>query len=614
MAKIVDPDQLNQGTEVIFTTSTKLIELDVAGNLDDNAPGKSSGVTHQAVYSFTKEEWLATTALQSSRFPFNPIFEAKFDWVNDWQPQGQQTRDLIRDGGFRVVLLDDEYACIISLQDIDNPASDLAYYWQTAGFTPTINNFDKTGELNENILIFDGSTDYRDFLKVALRVQGKTHGYGNLIVDQDLAVLTYQAYRLPLSNAVDPQINESDANIDTQSPYTNIRISFLQGSGFTTWANSTVYPAGAVVLDPIRQSGGSSNGTWWFTVAGGTSSGTGTSDDVGVTWESFAGEEQIGAEWFAFNRIIDLSTGTATAQEVYNWAQRQLRQSGDINDDAIGSPNQDGFGTVNGQAARDLFDYIGTTLRSRGGVLIRDFDANDTNAIELSDITVDGGGLDADSVPVTTTIRTFPFVSAGTLIFSSNLVNEPDVDTLYKMFFQYSTRDTGTDIAVTAASGDTATLTSTTTDFTANFTNGDYVTISGFTTNAVNNGVFQVNGVVGATSMPVRKVNGETLINESAGDSVNLDADPYDSPDAIVVNDNGGSPITGQITAANIAFDYDYDNNVQGGRTPAQDVPVAVIAQGTAGAQWVDGLFTITRATGLNFPLNAADERVYANP
>ena len=615
MAKIVDPDQLSQATEVDFLTGTKQVRLNIAGNLDDNAPGKSSGVSHQALYSFGKEEWLATSALQALRFPWRPIFEAKFDWINDWQPEGIQTRDLIRDGGFRVVLLDDEYASIISLQAFDDPGADLAYYWQTSSLTATTNNFDKTGEINEPILIFDGSTDYRDFLKVALREQGKTHGYGNLIVDQDLSVLTYQAYRLPISNADDGNISASDATIDTTSPYTEARLSYLKGSGFTTWANSTVYAAGAVVLDPIRQSGGSSNGTWWFTPAGGTSSGTGTADDSGVTdWESYVGEEQIGAEWFAFNRIIDMSSGTIGRLEAYEWGQRQLRQTTDINDNVLGAPNQNAFGAVNGEVAMDLHDVIGLTYRTRPGVLLRNFDPNDTNNIELSDITVNGGGLDQDSVPLTSTVRIFPFVSAGTIVFSDNLVAEPDIDTIYKMFFKRTTRDTGTDIAVTAASGDTATLTSTTTDFTTNFANTEYVEISGFTTNAVNNGIFQVNGVVGATSMPVRKVTGETLINETSGDSVNLDNDPYDSPDAIVVNDNGGSPITGQITAKNIAFDFDYDGNVQGGRTAATDAPVAIFAQGKAGAQWIDGEFTITRATGLSFPLNANDDTVYANP
>ena len=615
MAKIVDPDQLTQGSEVTFTPSTKKIDLAIAGNLDDNAPGKSSGVAHQALYSFTKEEWLTDALLQPNRFPFDPIFEAKFDWVNDWQPNDAQTIDLIRDGGFRVVLLDDEYAAILSLLSFDAPSTDLAYYWQTDSGTATVNNFDKTGELNEPILIFDGTTDYRDFLKVALRVQAKTYGFGNLLSDQDLSALTYQAYRLPLSNSPDTNIDETDGNIDTLTPYTNMQINYLKGSGFTTWANSTVYAAGAVVLDAIRQSGGSSNGTWWFTPTGGTSSGTGTADDVGVTdWESYAGEEQIGLEWFAFNRVIDLTTGTGTAQEIYNFAMRQLRQTTDINDDALGSPNQDAYGTENGLTANELMDYIGAILRTQPGVLIRDFDANDTNSLELSDITVDGGGLDSDDVPLTSTIRTFPFVAAGTLVFSDNLVDEADVDTIYKMFFQRTTRDTGIDIAVTAASGDTATLTSTTTDFTTNFSNGDYVQVSGFTTNAVNNGLFQVTAIPTSTTLAVRKVNGETLINETAGDTVNLDAAPYDSPDAIIVDDNGGTDITGQITSKNIAFDFDYDGNVQGGRTAATPAPVAVIAQGKGGAQWVDGLFTITRTTGLSFPLNAATERVYVNP
>ena len=616
MAKIVDPDQLNQNTEVTFDTANKTIENSVAGNLDDNSPGRSSGVTHQCLYSFTKEEWLATAGLQSSRFPFDPIFEAKFDWVNDWQPENQQTIDLIRDGGFRVVLLDDEYAVAISLQDF-NAVGDQGYYHNDSSnrFTGTRNDFDKTGEINEPFLIFDGTTDNRDFLKTFLREQGKTHGYGDLIVDQGLSALTYQAYRIPLSNAVDPNINETDGNIDANTPYTNIQFSHLKGSGFTTWADSTVYPAGAVVLDPIAQSGGSSNGTWWFTPAGGTSSGTGTADDVGVTdWESYEGEEQIGDEWFAFNRIIDLSSGTATRFEIYEWGQRQLRQAGDINDDVIGNPNQDAFGTIDGEFAMDLFDFVGSTLRTRGGVLIRDFDANDTNSIELSDITVDGGGLDQDFVPVASTVRTFPFVSAGNMQFSENLDDETNADTLYKMFFQYTTRDTDTDVAVTSASGDTATITSTLIDLSANFSNGSYVQISGFSTNAVNNGLFQVNGVPTAGTLPVRKVNGETLVDESAGDTVNLDADPYDSPDAIVVDDNSGSDITGQITAVSIGFDFDYDNNTQGGRTAATDAPVAVIAQGISGAQWVDGLFTITRNTGLTFPLNAATERVYDNP
>jgi len=613
MAKIVDPDQLNQATEVTFNTSTKTIDLAIAGNLNDTAPGKSSGVAHQALYSFAKEEWLTDAALQPNRFPFLPIFEAKFDWINDWQPNDAQTIDLIRDGGFRVALLDDEYAAILSLLSFDDPGSDLAYFWQTTGWSATTDTFDKTGELNEPILIYNGSTDYRDFLKVALRVQGKTYGYGNLLKDQDLSALTYQAYRLPLSNAVDANINESDGNIDSNAPYTALQLNYISGVGFTTYATATIYPAKSVVLDPSRQSGGSSGGTWWFTTAGGTSSGANTAVDSGVTdWAAYTGAEQIGTEWYAFNRIIDTSSGTATAQQIYNWGMRQLRKVTDVNANTIGGASQATFGAVKGSVAMELFDYIGSTLRTKPGVLIRDFDTNDTNSLEFSDITV-GSGLDTDSVPVASTLRTFPFVAAGSIAFSTNLVDETNADTLYKMFFQYTTRATGTDIAVVSPSGAVANLTSTSTNFTTYFATGDYVVVAGFL-GANNNGLFQVQGTPNTTNMQVRKVNATTPVVNAAGSSITLDGNPYDSPDAIIVNDNSGSPITGQVTGASVAFDFDYDNNVQGGRTAATPAPVAIIAQGKSGAQWVDGLFTITRTTGLNFPLNASDERVYTNP
>ena len=65
MAKIVDPDQLNQsnddgaGTptgEVFIDTAAKTIELipdpTYAGNLFNTSPGSGSGVTLQAVYYF----------------------------------------------------------------------------------------------------------------------------------------------------------------------------------------------------------------------------------------------------------------------------------------------------------------------------------------------------------------------------------------------------------------------------------------------------------------------------------------------------------------------------------------------------------------------------------
>ncbi len=621
MAKIVDPDQLNQGTEVVIDKTNKTIQLLAAGNLSNASPARTSGVSGQAVYSFIKEEWLADATLNVLKFPFDPVFEQKLQLVNGWKWADATTRELIRDAGWSEID-GAQYAGVQSLGNFD-ATTDQAYYQQVAGFDLTadnsVANFAHTGDVNEGVQIVGpgGSPSNTSYLKLFLRVQGKTYSQVELVSSQALSQVDFRFYGMPLEN--EPDITDgsgapaSDSTIDGNAPYTGMSVAYLKGSGFTTWANSTVYPAGAVVLDPNRQSNGSTNGTWWFTPAGGTSSGTGTANDTGVTdWESYAGAKQIGTEWYAFNVIVNGNGGTK--KQIYEWAQRQLRKTVDINADDVGAPNQNGAGAQYGRIANSLCNFVGSTLHSRDGVYIDNFNANDTNDIVEHDITVDGGGLDSEGVPVTSTNRTFPFVAAGTLQFSDNLVAEPDIDTLYKMFFKYTVRVTGTDIASTSPSGSSMTLTSTTTDFTTQFTQNEFIEISGFA-NSGNNGIFQITSVVTANSMTVTRTDGQAVgAAETAGSTINLDDDPFDSPDAVVVNDNSGTPITGQVTASSVNFDFDYDGNVQGGRSAGTDAPVVVVAQGKAGARWQFGEFTITRSTGLSFPVNTADELVYSNP
>jgi len=51
MTLITDPDDLNQGTEIIFDTAARTVQLLQAGNLS------TDGVTIRTIYSFSKEEW-----------------------------------------------------------------------------------------------------------------------------------------------------------------------------------------------------------------------------------------------------------------------------------------------------------------------------------------------------------------------------------------------------------------------------------------------------------------------------------------------------------------------------------------------------------------------------
>ncbi len=96
--------------------------------------------------------------------------------------------------------------------------------------------------------------------------------------------------------------------------------------------------------------------------------------------------------------------------------------------------------------------------------------------------------------------------------------------------------------------------------------------------------------------------------------TVNIDENPIDSPDALIVNDNGGSPIEGTIGGPSVGFDFDYDNNAQGGRTPNEDANIVIRALGEDVAAFVEVFGIITRATGLSFSLVAPLERNFTNP
>jgi hypothetical protein len=89
----------------------------------------------------------------------------------------------------------------------------------------------------------------------------------------------------------------------------------------------------------------------------------------------------------------------------------------------------------------------------------------------------------------------------------------------------------------------------------------------------------------------------------------------YGTPQAITVQDSNSQDIAGNVGGApSVGFDFDYDNNSQGGRTPATNADIILVAIGLDTAQFVLFEGTITRATGLTFSLVSALERNYSNP
>jgi hypothetical protein len=287
--------------------------------------------------------------------------------------------------------------------------------------------------------------------------------------------------------------------------------------------------------------------------------------------------------------------------DIFEKVQYQLRQATDI--------NENGTLVVVGKTAGRLGVFEGDTLKmgtflptnpagGGSGVIIEGFDTNNTNDLEFTD----NGG----------TARTFPFVAAGTLNFSQNLVTDTDGE--YWLFFEYTTRTNLTDGAVVTPSGDTMDLESPGSFLPALNVN-DYIRISGFADPA-SNGLFIVTVVNTSTQdYTVRKIDGTNVGAAESGVTIDVDENPYETPDAIIVNDNGGTPLAADINATAVAFDFDYDNNVQGGRAASTDAVVRLVVAGLEAAQVaISASLTITASTGLSFSITSAQERNYANP
>jgi len=425
----------------------------------------------------------------------------------------------------------------------------------------------------------------------------------------------------PLANATDSKVEETDANIAANSPYTQIVARYFdQAFSIDVDTPGTQRDFG-VVVDVGTMSGVdgvTAGGTTLTSAEGGipastydggtciihegTDKGTHTITTANGTTVNLSGSLSGSESNLSFT--LQRSTPVvATAEEIYEKVQYLLRQASDID-----STDQ----TVVGKTAGELLKFEGDDLKAGtktpnnpngggSGVKIMGFSANDTNRLYF----VDNGG----------TTRQYPFVAAGTIAWNTYL--ETDTDGYYWMFYTYTERFTNAGFGLSSASGDAATLDSSITNLVSELSDGDYILLGGFT-NSDLDGLYVLTAAPagsGPWTAAVRRVDGTTLANEAAGASVSLDKNPVNSPDAIIVNNNSAIDIAGSTYgAASTTFDYDYDNNVQGGRTAGTNAAVTLRAIGYDGAQWVETTGTITRNVGLSFTLVAAQERNYDNP
>lgn len=333
MAKIVDPDDLNQNTEItIVPGASGTIQLEVAGNLSND------GVTLQAVYSFLKEEWKTDSNLIKYPFPLISITEEQFELINSWSWYDSTTETLIRDGGWRRYAADnstsiEEWMNVTTLGSFD-AGTDKAYYLQVpavSGGTPTDMVF--ADAVNEAVQIYAGAGygnfDYRDFFKIFLREEQKTYDSYDLLTEQNLTALTYKKYAMPLANAVDIKVTNTDAQVASGAAYANID----------------------------------------------------------VTYYTSAQQRSIGGTPYDFHIIIDADS--KTTEQTYEKIQYLLRQPTDIDagSETVSGDTADELLVFVGDTLKTLFNTDWDGRGYGGGVHVDNFAAADTNSIEHMDDT-----------------------------------------------------------------------------------------------------------------------------------------------------------------------------------------------------------------------------------
>lgn len=459
---------------------------------------------------------------------------------------------------------------------------------------------------------------------------GKTYSKSTL-ADIGVTEVDNKVFRFPLSNATDLKIAETDANISTTEPWTEIRLRYL-GAAYNKEVDSAVDRDFGIVIDVgtySRANGSSASSTLFSSASINLGAGEALSDYTGGTLIIHEGTDQgtytisgtpvdnagtleitLTASLTATESNLSFTMQRATpvvasAEEIYEKVQYQLRQAADI--------DESGTGVVTGRTADPILTFVGDELRAGesiptnpngggSGVIIEGFDSNDTNRIKFFDNTG--------------TQRAFPFVAAGNILVNQNAVDDTG-PAEYVMYFEYTERFTNTGFGLSATAGQVSTLDSSTTDLTAELTLGDFIVLNGFA-NEENNGTWEVTGApAGAgpwTAEITKRFPASAPTDEAAGASVSLDKNPIDTDDAIVVNDNSGSPITGVVGTLSIPFDFDYDNNVQGGRTAGTNAAVIVRVLGTDTAVNAEGSGTISQGTGISIAVANPLERNYLNP
>ncbi len=553
MAKITDPDLL--ADEASYTGATEVFVNTSTKTIRLTQVGDLStdGVTEKALYSFLKEEWRNdpnTKNLAAFPFPFVPITDEFYELVDGWDYYDDATRHLIRDGGWLV----------------RNTSGNTTQHWAAIKTT--------------------GNTESNDQLYYQL---DGTSGAGSATNFQ----LTG-----PISQAV--QVI-SDPNGDGN-----------YADGFSRTTNCKVFNREYSQLYALSSTSVNGEATLTAPKVFGLDASTGTDlkiEDTDVNVAANSPFTQIVIRYFdqAFTRDVDSATD---------------RNFGIVIDVGThsgvdGSVSSGGSTLTTSEGGITGSNYTGGTLTIHEGAAAGTYTISGTPTATV--VTITG------TFPATVSNQSFTLQRATPIVATAE-----EIYTKVQYQLRQNADIDATDQSVTGKIADELlefigeTLVCGASIPTNPNGGGSGVVIEGFAANDTNRLTFYDNSGVARTYPFVATLTlniGSVLQGDTnAKYWVYFTTLPGSSNDfgesgAVLVDDNDGIDMTGNISGQpSISLTFDYDNNIQGGRTAATDADVTVVAIGLSTGQYVRATGTIARSTSNTVSLVAALERNYANP
>lgn len=626
MALITDPDQLvdssadDSSEEIYINTSTKKIKLVVVGNLS------TDGVTLKCLYSFLKEQWRTdpnNKNLAAFPFPMVPITNESFEFVDGWDLFNDTGRYLIRTAGWTVRntsgSVTQKWAGIIGLGSIE--AGDQLYYQQVSAGSAI--NVQLTGQINQAVQILkddDGDANYAegsdydrtDYFSLFCREESQIYGKSTLD-DIGVTEMDAQAYRFPLTTATDLKISDYDS-------FVGLNVPILSATWFSNVAT--------------------------FNLSGSHNLNTG--DYIQIT-----GTVPVGYSVRGIATVVDADTFTTpiigdpgsyinsgTVESIYSLVKIRYFDQAFSRD--VDSTTDRNFGIVVDVGTHSGVDgsAVGTSVFTTAEGGIPTYNNPFANGTLIIHEGLNTGTYSIVGNPTSTTVTisgTFATASSSSFTLYPSVTVPATAEDIYTAV-QYKLRLNSdidsTDQNITGKTADQLmyfvgdTLISGRSAVGTPPTNpnggGSGVIIEGFDSNDTNRLTFYDNTNT-ARNFPfvaTLTINfGSNLSNDSSAKywvyftTLPGGSNDYGESGAIIVEDNDGNDMSGNISSAtSITLTFDYDNNSQGGRTPATSADVTVVGIGLSTGQYVKATATIERSTSNSVSLVAALERNYQNP